>query len=103
VSIRQLIEQRLRDALAPEHLIIIDESAAHAGHAGHREGGESHFRIRIVSPAFAGRSRVERHRAVNAALEEAFRRGLHALAIEAAAPGEATRWSRGGDSRITSG
>jgi len=70
--VRDLIETSLRAALQPERLIVLDESAAHAGHAGHREGGESHFRVRIVSAAFAGRSRVERHRMVNDALRAAF-------------------------------
>jgi BolA protein len=92
MTIKTLIETSLTEALAPERLIVIDESAAHAGHAGHRAGGESHFRVRIVSPAFAGASRVERHRRVNTALASAFAAGVHALAIEAAAPGEPVRW-----------
>jgi BolA protein len=92
MSIRELIEKSLKDVLSPDRLLVIDESAAHAGHAGHREGGESHFRIRILSPAFVGLSRVERHRRVNAALKPAFDRGVHALAIEAAAPGEPLAW-----------
>ena len=92
MSIRELIERSLRDSLLPERLLVIDESAAHAGHAGHREGGESHFRVRILSPTFIGLSRVERHRRVNTALKPAFDRGVHALAIEAAAPGEPVNW-----------
>jgi BolA protein len=92
MSIRELIERSLRDNLLPERLLVIDESAAHAGHAGHREGGESHFRVQILSPAFVGLSRVERHRRVNEALKPAFDRGVHALAIEAAAPGEPVNW-----------
>jgi len=91
-SIRELIETELRAALQPERLIVLDESAAHAGHSGHREGGESHFRVRIVSTRFAGRNRVERHRMVNEILKLAFERGVHALAIEASAPQEPTRW-----------
>src|SRR5256885_11286334 len=59
MSIRSLIEMRLNAALHPDRLVVLDESAAHAGHAGHRPGGESHFRVRVVSPAFAGRSRVD--------------------------------------------
>ena len=66
----------------------MDESHQHVGHAGWREGGETHFRLDIVSAAFAGKSRVERHRIVNDILSEAFRNGLHALAIKARAPGE---------------
>jgi BolA family transcriptional regulator, general stress-responsive regulator len=92
MSMKRLIETTLTAALQPERLAVIDESAAHAGHAGHREGGESHFRVRVVSAAFAGRSRIERHRAVNTALAPAFAAGVHALAIEAAAPGEPVRW-----------
>jgi BolA family transcriptional regulator, general stress-responsive regulator len=91
-TIRDLIETTLTAALAPERLAVLDESADHAGHAGHREGGESHFRVRIVSTHFAGRSRVDRHRMVNDVLKPAFARGVHALAIEASAPGEPTRW-----------
>ena len=92
MSIHELIERSLKQALVPERLIVLDESANHAGHAGHRAGGESHFRVRIVSQAFAGRSRVERHRLVNDTLKPAFALGVHALAIEASAPGEPVRW-----------
>jgi BolA protein len=82
------IRRKLNEAFAPEALAVEDESERHRGHAGWREGGETHFRLRIVSDAFRGKSRVERHRMVNAALAEEFERGLHALAIEARAPGE---------------
>jgi BolA protein len=92
MSIHELIERSLKQALDPERLLVLDESADHAGHAGHRAGGESHFRVRIVSQAFAGRSRVERHRLVNDTLKPAFAQGVHALAIEASAPGEPVRW-----------
>lgn len=85
-AMKSLIERRLTEAFAPPHLSVVDESHLHAGHAGWREGGETHFRIEVVSAAFAGKSRVERHRMVNAALAEAFDRGLHALAIKAEAP-----------------
>ena len=79
----------LNRELRPSELTVVDESHLHAGHAGSREGGETHFRIDVVSEAFAGKSRVERHRAVNTLLDEAFgRQGLHALAIRARAPGE---------------
>lgn len=90
-TMKALIEDRLTAAFAPERLEVIDESAAHAGHAGHRPGGESHFRVRIIADGFVGVGRVDRHRRVNQALAEAFARGLHALAIEASAPGEAVR------------
>lgn len=92
MSIAEQIETSLRAALAPERLAVIDELAAHVGHSGHREGGESHFRVRIVSQVFEGLNRVERHRRVNEALKGAFAAGVHALAIEAAAPAEPTRW-----------
>jgi BolA protein len=79
----------LTEALRPIRLDIADESDRHAGHAGARPGGETHFRLNIVSPAFVGKSRVERHRMVNALLAAEFASGLHALAIAAAAPDEA--------------
>ncbi|MGY6570203.1 MAG: BolA family protein [Salinarimonas sp.] len=88
MSMQTLIEQTLREALAPEHLAVIDESHLHAGHAGWKQGGETHYRVEITSPAFAGKTRIARHRLVNEALQEAFARGLHALAVKARAPGE---------------
>ncbi|MCC5979141.1 MAG: BolA family transcriptional regulator [Salinarimonas sp.] len=88
MSMQSLIETRLREALSPTSLSIIDESHLHAGHAGWREGGETHYRVEITAEAFSGQSRVARHRMVNAALAEAFDRGLHALAMKTHAPGE---------------
>lgn len=88
MSLKNMITERLTEALSPTALAVIDESDQHAGHAGSRPGGETHFRIDVVSAAFGGKSRVERHRLVNGLLEEAFTRGLHALAIRARAPGE---------------
>jgi len=96
MSIIPEIERKLRTGLAPSHLEIIDESHRHAGHHhvehGHETyfdgSGETHLRIRIVSPAFAGKGRVDRHRAVTLLLADEFAGGLHALAIEAAAPDE---------------
>ncbi|MEO6319877.1 MAG: BolA family protein [Polaromonas sp.] len=77
------IEQQLRDRLYPTRLEVLDESAAHAGHAGaNAQGFGSHFRVRIASPAFAGKSRVARHRLVYDALQNFIDHGLHALAIE---------------------
>ena len=84
------IADKLNTAFAPEDLRIVDESAQHQGHAGHRPGGESHFRIYIVAQAFKGKSRLERHRLINAALAAELRGGVHALAIHASAPGEQT-------------
>jgi BolA protein len=82
------ITEKLTEAFAPESLRVVDESHLHAGHAGHRPGGETHFRLYIVSPAFRGKTRVERHRMINAALAAELAGGVHALAIHAAAPGE---------------
>ncbi len=83
------IAAALTEALRPIRLDIVDESDRHAGHSGARPGGETHYRLDIVSPAFVGKSRVERHRMVNALLAAEFASGLHALAIAAAAPDEA--------------
>jgi len=88
MSLKGWITEALRERLRPTSLTVADESQQHAGHAGWREGGETHFRIDVVSQAFEGKSRVERHRIVNEALAGAFQRGLHALAIQAKAPGE---------------
>ncbi len=77
------IEQQLRAQLHPTRLEVIDESAAHAGHSGaNAEGFGSHFRIRIASPAFTGKSRVARHRLVYDAMQNFIDQGLHAIAIE---------------------
>lgn len=77
------IEQQLADRLLTTHLEVIDESAAHAGHSGANEQGfGTHFRVRIASPAFAGKSRVARHRLVYDSLQNFIDQGLHALAIE---------------------
>jgi BolA protein len=86
--IAQEIATRLTAALTPSHLAVIDDSAHHAGHAGHDARGESHFTVEIESPAFAGLSRVARQRLVNRALAELLAERVHALAIRARAPGE---------------
>ena len=85
------VEARLREAFSPTSLAVTDESHLHAGHAGWREGGGTHIRVAIVSDAFAGQTRLARHRAVNAALTAELEDGLHALAIEARAPDEPGR------------
>lgn len=82
----QKILAKLRVAFAPVVLDVIDESSQHHGHAGARPDGESHFRVRIVAEGFRGKSRVEQHRMVNAALAEELKERVHALAIEAAPP-----------------
>jgi BolA protein len=89
MSVQETIERKLAGAFAPVSLRVVDESAQHAGHAGHRPGGETHFRVYIVTDAFRGKSRIERHRMINAALAAELKAGVHALAIHAAAPGEA--------------
>ena len=82
------IEKRLREALAPNELRVINDSDRHRGHAGHDGSGESHFTVEIEAEAFAGKSRVARQRAVNAALGNMLEGRVHALAIRATAPGE---------------
>ena len=82
----------LADAFSPERLDILNESDRHAGHGDHFDGsGETHLRVRIVAQAFAGMSRIARHRAITALLADELAGGLHALAIEASAPGEPAR------------
>jgi len=85
---QDLITEKLTAAFAPESLRVEDESHLHAGHAGHRPGGETHYRVHIVSEAFRGKSRIDRHRMINATLAGELASGVHALAIHAAAPGE---------------
>lgn len=93
MRIRESIENRLKNAFDPERLEVLDESGRHAGHQpGMEEGAETHMRIRIVASDFAGKTRLARHRAINDLLKPELDAGLHALAIEAAAPGEPTRW-----------
>jgi BolA protein len=88
MATRDLITQKLTEAFAPARLEVIDESHQHAGHAGHRPGGETHYRVYIVSDAFQGKSRLERHRMINETLSSELKGGVHALAIHANAPGE---------------
>ena len=88
-TVQHTITNKLREAFTPESLDVIDESHLHEGHAGHRPGGETHFSIYIVSDAFEGKSRIERHRMINATLAAELAGPVHALAIKAQAPGEA--------------
>ena len=90
-TVRDTITNKLREAFSPESLTVSDESHLHEGHAGHRPGGETHFRVYIVSPAFEGKSRIERHRMINATLATELAGSVHALAISAQAPGETGR------------
>ncbi|HEV2574432.1 MAG TPA: BolA family protein [Beijerinckiaceae bacterium] len=93
MTVKDTMIAKLTAALAPASLDVIDDSAKHAGHMLHPGGveprGETHFTVRITAEAFAGKSRLQRHRLVNDALAQELRDGVHALAIEAKAPGEA--------------
>ncbi len=82
------LEATLRAAFHPSELLVQDDSARHAGHAGAAPGGETHFTVRIVSDSFTGLSRVARSRAVNTALASEFTGGLHALSLHLRAPDE---------------
>ena len=89
MSTKDAITNKLREAFTPQSLDVMDESHLHEGHAGHRPGGETHFRVYIVSKAFQGKSRIERHRMINATLAGELAGRVHALAIHAQAPEEA--------------
>lgn len=91
-TIRERIEEKLRVAFDPSRLKVVDESHMHAGHQPDITGtGETHMRIQIVSESFTGKSRLARHRAIHGILHDVIEGGLHALAIEASAPGEPNR------------
>ena len=92
-TLQSRIEKKLNDAFAPERLAVINESHMHAGHQPDMTGtGETHIRVRIVSAKFIGMTRLARHRAITELLKPELDAGLHALAVEPAAPGEAVRW-----------
>lgn len=91
MSVETMIRERLMIALEPTRLDVINESHHHAGHASSPGTGESHFRVLIVSPRFAGCSRVQRHRMVTDELVDLMRGPIHALAVQAYAPGEPIR------------
>ena len=93
-NVRERIAQKLKAALSPRQLEIVDESHKHAGHAGSRPEGETHFQVRIVSEAFQGKSRLDRHRLVNEALAQELAGPVHALSITALAISEAEREPR---------
>jgi BolA family transcriptional regulator, general stress-responsive regulator len=88
MSIESSIHEKLVRAFQPTRLEVLNESELHAGHRGSPGTGESHFRVLLVSALFAGKSRIERHRLVNEALAMELKGGVHALAINAYAPGE---------------
>jgi BolA protein len=91
MSVEDRIREKLTKAFAPAALEIVNDSARHAGHAGSPGTGESHFSIKVVSVAFAGKSRLERHRMVNEVLAEELKGRIHALALSALAPEERSR------------
>lgn len=86
MSVRDVIAQKLSQKFVPTQLEVIDESSRHQGHSGWREGGETHFRVRIAAPALVGQSRVAQHRAVMETLDAELKSGVHALAIEVLRP-----------------
>jgi BolA protein len=93
------IARKLRAELAPLELSVVDDSDRHAGHAGSRPEGETHFTVKVVSRAFAGKSRLERHRMIHALLSEELSSRVHALAITAEAPAERSSGESGGPVR----
>lgn len=87
------IAEKLKQAFSPERIEVINESHLHAGHQPGMDGsGESHLRVRIIADCFSGMPRLARHRAITQLLQPELDRGLHALALEPSAPGEAVRW-----------
>ena len=91
MTMKARIESKLQAAFAPVRLEVVDESESHRGHAGWREGGETHFRVHMVAAAMAGKSRMERQRAVNRCLADELAGSVHALSMELRAPDEAGR------------
>jgi BolA protein len=88
MTIAERMRKKLQDGFTPDALEVVDESDQHRGHGGWRDGGETHFRVRMVAAAFEGRSRIERQRAVHKALEAEIAERVHALALELRAPSE---------------
>jgi BolA protein len=91
MTIAETIRTKLQAAFAPVKLDVLDESDLHRGHAGHREGGETHFRVAIVSAAFDGLTRIDRHRRVHEVLDAELKGRVHALALTLLTPQEASR------------
>ena len=88
MNIEARIKQKLSAGLEPISLEVLDESHLHAGHSGTREGGQTHYRIKVASARFSGKGRIERHRMVYALLADEIAEGVHALALRTLAPGE---------------
>ena len=91
MTVEQSIREKLNAAFSPEALQVVNESHKHAGHAGSPGTGESHFTVRVVSCAFAGKSRLERHRMVNSVLADELTGKVHALAVTALSPADAEK------------
>jgi BolA family transcriptional regulator, general stress-responsive regulator len=88
MKVETRIRQKLAAGLEPSNLEVTDESHLHAGHSGAREGGQTHYRIKVASTRFSGKGRIERHRMVYALLADEIAEGVHALALQTLAPGE---------------
>jgi BolA protein len=88
MNVEARIKEKLTAGLEPISLEVVDESHLHAGHSGAREGGQTHYRIKVASARFSGKGRVERHRMVYALLADEIAQGVHALALQTLAPGE---------------
>jgi BolA family transcriptional regulator, general stress-responsive regulator len=88
MNVRDRMIAKLEAGLAPTRLEIDDESGRHAGHAGARAGGETHYRIKVASARFSGKGRIERHRMVYALLADEIAQGVHAVALQTLAPDE---------------
>jgi BolA protein len=88
MNIESRIKQKLLAGLEPISLDVVDESHLHAGHSGARQGGQTHYRIKVASERFSGKGRIERHRMVYALLADEIAQGVHALALQTIAPGE---------------
>ena len=91
MSVAEIIRRKLEEGLSPSTLLIEDQSHLHQGHAGHRPGGESHFHVTVVSDAFDGVLRVQRHRMVTSLLAEDMGNPIHALALKTLTPAEAAK------------
>lgn len=88
MGMAETIDDKLRAGLSPSNLVVVDDSHHHVGHAGHREGGESHFSVTVVSEKFTGVNRVNRQRMVHELLKDELASTIHALQIKANTPGE---------------
>lgn len=88
MTVRETIEQKLTAAFSPVRLRVVDESHRHAGHAGWREGGETHFDVEVISTVFEGMARTERQRRIHRVLADELAGGVHALSLRVVTPGE---------------